>query len=211
MPPAFETPTLCGDAVRLEALDREHVDALSIAANEDRSAYYYTSVPSSREEVTAYVEGLLRSWRTGEVVPFVQIDARSGRAVGVTLFMTIRRVSPELPPFAVEIGGTWLAASAQRTGINTEAKYLLLRHAFEVLGVGRVDLKTDARNDRSRNAIVRIGATFEGVLRHWQPSLVPGEEGLLRDSALYSVIDREWPEVREHLNSLVTNRASPAQ
>jgi RimJ/RimL family protein N-acetyltransferase len=106
----------------------------------------------------------------------------------------------------VEIGGTFLAASAQRTGINTEAKLLLLEHAFDVLGVGRVDLKTDARNDRSRNAMLRIGATFEGVLRNWQPSLVPGEEGLLRDSALYSITDREWPEVREHLASLTARR-----
>jgi RimJ/RimL family protein N-acetyltransferase len=203
---AFETPALCGESVRLEALDLEHVDALYDAANEDRSAYYFTSVPSSRDGMTSSVTDLLRAWEAGEVVPFVQIDARSGRVVGVTRFMTIRRAPGELAPFALEIGGTWLASSAQRTGINTEAKFLLLGHAFEVLGVGRVDLKTDARNDRSRNAILRIGATFEGVLRHWQPSLVPGEEGLLRDSALYSIIDREWPAVREHLTALIANR-----
>jgi RimJ/RimL family protein N-acetyltransferase len=209
MSPAFETPSLRGDTVRLEALQIEHVDSLVEAANEDRSAYYFTSVPLSRVEMTLNVEGLLRSWQAGEVVPFAQIEARSDRVVGVTRFMTIRRAAPRLSPFAVEIGGTWLAASAQRTGINTEAKCLLLGHAFDVLGVGRVDLKTDARNDRSRNAIARIGATFEGVLRHWQPSLVPGEEGLLRDSALYSILDREWPEVREHLRSLVADRATP--
>jgi len=209
MSAAFETPTLVGDAVRLEALGLEHVDALAAAANEDRSEYYFTSVPSSRDEITSYVEGLLRSWQAGEVVPFVQIDARDNRVVGVTRFMTIRRADREMPPFAVEIGGTWLAASAQRSGINTEAKYLLLGHAFDVLRVGRVDLKTDARNDRSRQAIARIGATFEGVLRHWQPSLVPGEEGLLRDSALYSILDREWSGVREHLRTLIANRPTP--
>jgi RimJ/RimL family protein N-acetyltransferase len=206
---AFETPTLRGDAVRLEALGLEHVDALFAAANEDRAAYDFTYVPSTREDMSSSVVDLLRAWQLGEVVPFVQIEARSGRVVGVTRFLTIRRSSLERPPFAVEIGGTWLAASAQRTGINTEAKYLLLGYAFEVLGVGRVDLKTDARNDRSRNAISRIGATYEGVLRHWQPSLVPGEEGLLRDSALYSIIDREWSDVREHLRSLVASRAAP--
>jgi RimJ/RimL family protein N-acetyltransferase len=208
MAPAFETPTLCGDAVRLEALDLDHVDALYEAANEDRSAYFFTSVPSTRYEMAASVEGLVRSWQAGEVVPFVQIDARSGQAVGVTRFMTIRRAPGASTPFAVEIGGTWLAASAQRTGINTEAKYLLLGYAFDVLGVGRVDLKTDARNDRSRNAIARLGATFEGVLRHWQPSLVPGEEGLLRDSALYSILDREWSDVGEHLRTLMADRSA---
>jgi RimJ/RimL family protein N-acetyltransferase len=202
-------PSLSGDTVRLEALRLEHVDALFEAANEDRSAYYFTSVPSSLEEVTSNVNDLLLAGQAGEVVPFVQIDARSGRVVGVTRFMTIRRAARDLSPYAVEIGGTWLAASAQRTGINTEAKLLLLGHAFDVLGVGRVDLKTDARNDRSRNAIARIGATFEGVLRHWQPSLVPGEEGLLRDSALYSILDREWPKVREHLGTLTANPPKP--
>jgi RimJ/RimL family protein N-acetyltransferase len=206
MSPAFEIPTLGGDAVRLEALGLEHVDALYEAANEDRSAYIFTSVPLTREDMNSSVEELLRSWRAGEVVPFVQIDARSSRVVGVTRIMTIRRAPRAPTPFAVEIGGTWLAASAQRTGINTETKYLLLGHAFDVLGVGRVDLKTDARNDRSRNAIARIGATFEGVLRHWQPSLVAGEEGLLRDSALYSIIDNEWTDVREHLRTLMANR-----
>jgi RimJ/RimL family protein N-acetyltransferase len=206
---AFETPTLCGELVRLEALGLEHVNGLYDAANEDRSAYYFTSVPSSRDAMNSSVEGLLRAREDGEVVPFVQIDTRSGRIVGVTRFMTIRRAPGALRPYAVEIGGTWLASSAQRTGINTEAKYLLLRHAFEMLGVGRVDLKTDARNDRSRNAILRTGATFEGILRHWQPSLVPGEEGLLRDSALYSILDREWPDVSEHLRTLMANRSIP--
>jgi RimJ/RimL family protein N-acetyltransferase len=91
---AFETPTLSGDMVRLEALSYEHADALFLAANEDRSAYYYTSVPSSRDDVASYVEGLLRSWRNGEVVPFVQIDAHRGRVVGVTRYMTIRRARP---------------------------------------------------------------------------------------------------------------------
>ena len=102
---------------------------------------------------------------------------------------------------AVEIGWTWLAASAQRTGINAEAKLLLLEFAFETMNVARVDIKTDARNERSRRAIVGIGATFEGVLRQWSPSRVPGEEGLMRDSAMFSVIAAEWPRVQAALQA----------
>jgi N-acetyltransferase len=104
---------------------------------------------------------------------------------------------------AVEIGGTWLAGSAQRTGINAEAKLLLMRHAFETLNVARVDFRTDARNHPSRRAIERLGARFEGVLRNWGPSWVPGEEGGLRDSAIFSVIAAEWPQVKSALTSRI--------
>jgi RimJ/RimL family protein N-acetyltransferase len=117
--------------------------------------------------------------------------------------MTLRRRSEGELPYAVEIGGTWLAATAQRTGINSEAKFLLLRHAFETWGVARVDLKTDARNERSRAAILRLGATFEGVLRSWQPSLVQGEQDRYRNSAMFSITREEWPQVREHLASII--------
>jgi RimJ/RimL family protein N-acetyltransferase len=99
-------------------------------------------------------------------------------------------------PYAVEIGGTWLAASAQRTGVNVEAKLLLLDQAFERWRVGRVDFKTDARNLRSRTAILALGARFEGVLANWQPSQAPGEEAALRDSALYAILATDWPDVR---------------
>ena len=118
--------------------------------------------------------------------------------------MTLRWRSDAELPFAVEIGGTWLAASAQRTAINTEAKLLLFRHAFETWRVARVDLKTDARNDRSWSAILRLGCTFEGVLRQWQPSLVVGEEALYRDSAMFSVVASEWPKVEANLLSRMT-------
>jgi RimJ/RimL family protein N-acetyltransferase len=117
--------------------------------------------------------------------------------------MTLRRREEDDRPFAAEIGGTWLGAQFQRTGINSEAKLLLLGYAFEVWNVARVDLKSDARNERSRAAILRLGATFEGVLRQWQPSLVVGEEGLYRDTAMFSVTQEEWPGVREHLKTLV--------
>jgi RimJ/RimL family protein N-acetyltransferase len=205
---AYPIPTLAGPYVRLQPLAPEHIDALVIAANEDRSSYAYTNVVENVDDATQYVDVMLTMWKAGEVVPFVQVDVARDRVVGVTRIMTIRRLNDSSMPYAVEIGGTWLAASTQRTGINTNAKLLLLEHAFTTLGVGRVDLKTDARNERSRAAIARIGATFEGVLRHWQPSMVLGEEGRLRDSAIFSILDTEWPDVRERLRSTLASYAS---
>jgi RimJ/RimL family protein N-acetyltransferase len=192
---------LVGEYVRLEPLSEAHVDELVDAATEERDTFSFTAVSRDRDAMLADVRGRLHDHATGEAVPFAQVSVASGRVVGVTRFMSIRRREGDELPFAVEIGGTWLCVSAQRTGINTEAKLILLAHAFEVWGVGRVDLKTDARNERSRRAIERIGATFEGVLRHWQPSLVSGEEAQLRDSAMYSVLDAEWPRVRADLRS----------
>jgi RimJ/RimL family protein N-acetyltransferase len=160
-------------------------------------------VPENRLETERYVLDLLREWEKGLIVPFAQVSVQSDRAVGVTRFMTLRRREEDDRPFAAEIGGTWLGAQFQRTGINSEAKLLLLGYAFEVWNVARVDLKSDARNERSRAAILRLGATFEGVLRQWQPSLVVGEEGLYRDTAMFSVTQEEWPGVREHLKTLV--------
>jgi N-acetyltransferase len=198
-------PTLSGTVVRLEPLSPQHVDALVEAANEDRSAFAFTNVPRSTEEMTSHVGDLLDQWSDGTAVPFVQVDALSGRVLGMTRYLTIRRASKDATPFAVEIGGTWLGGSSQRSGVNTEAKLLLLDFAFSNIGVQRVDLKTDARNERARAAIARLGTTFEGVLRSWQPSLVPGEEGRTRDTALYSIVASEWPEVREALAARLTN------
>ncbi len=190
-----------GRLVRLEPLSAAHAYEIAAAASEDRATYDYTVVPDGLAGAAAYVADLLGARDRGETVPFVQRDAASGRLVGATRFLTLRYDGES--PFAVEIGGTWLAASAQRSGLNTEAKLLLLDHAFTTWRVARVDLKTDARNVRSRAAIERLGATFEGVLRHWQPSLVVGEEGRYRDSAIYSFIDTEWPERRRHLAGLL--------
>ncbi|MGA7834763.1 MAG: GNAT family protein [Acidimicrobiales bacterium] len=201
-------PTLSGTRVRLEPMALRHVDGLFDAASEDRSTYGLTAVPRNREEMSAHVNDMLRKWEDGDVVPFVQIDAGSGRPVGATRFLAIRSTSPSVSPYAVEIGGTWLASSVQRSAVNTEAKLLLLEYAFGTWHVGRVDLKTDARNERSRDAIARIGATFEGVLRHWQPSMIDGEEGMLRDSAMFSIIDTEWPSVRERLTSLLSRHST---
>jgi len=199
MPAPYQIPTLVGQRVRLEPMTSLHLDGLVQAASEDRSSYLYTTIPQSRDEMATYVNDLLRQWELGEIIPFVQIELASDRVVGATRFMSIRSTNPEERPFAVEIGGTWLAASAQKTGINTESKLLLLEHAFSTLKVTRVELKTDARNERSRAAILRVGATFEGVLRCYQPSMVPGEEGFFRDSAMFSILDDEWSGVLESL------------
>jgi RimJ/RimL family protein N-acetyltransferase len=185
--------------VRLEPLAAAHAGALAAAAAEDRASYGFTYVPDGLEATAAYLEELLAARAQGEEVPFAQIRRADGRPVGVTRYLTIRRRPGERLPYAVEIGGTWLAASAQRTGINTEAKLLLLEHAFERLGVARVDLKTDARNVRSRTAILALGARFEAELAKWQPSQVRGEEAVLRDTALYAILDSDWPAVRDAL------------
>lgn len=192
---------LVGEYVRLEPLRDAHVDDLVAGAQEDRSGYVFMIVSQGREAMLDDIRGLLADFAVGDVVPFAQISVATGRAVGMTRFLNLRRRLGLETPYAVEIGGTWLSATAQRSGINTEAKLLLLAHAFEVWGVGRVDIKTDVRNQQSRVAIERLGATFEGVLRHWQPSMVLGEGRALRDTAMYSILDVEWPNVRGELKS----------
>lgn len=172
------------------------MDGLVAGSEEDRQTYGYATVPHGPAAMLDYVRALLAPRSTGETIPFAQIRVGDGHAVGVTRFLNLRRRSGESLPYAVEFGGTWLAASAQRTGINSEAKFLLLTHAFEGWKVGRVDFKTDARNHRSRAAILALGASFEGVLRNWQPSNAAGEQNQLRDSAFNSIVDSEWPAVR---------------
>jgi RimJ/RimL family protein N-acetyltransferase len=140
------------------------------------------------------------------MAPYAQVQLASGRAVGATSFWNPRLWPGQSKLCAVEIGFTWLAASAQGTGINLESKLLLFRHAFEQWNVARVDLKTDARNKRSRAAIEASGAKFEGVLRSWSQSWAPGEEGWLRDSAMYSVIASEWAECRRLLEERLAKR-----
>jgi N-acetyltransferase len=192
---------LAGRWIRLTPMSLADVDDLVAAATEDRTTYGYTSVPPDRDSMTAQVEALVDLRARGHEVPFTTRDARDGRVLGATRFLWLRSYFDREVPDAVEIGGTWLAASAQRTPVNTEAKLLMLTHAFETWGVQRVDLKTDARNARSRAAIERIGGTLDGVMRAWQPSLVPGEEGTARDSALYSIVPSEWPTVKARLET----------
>lgn len=203
MSPQLRTPTLEGTHVRLQALGLHHINDLTAAAQENRDTYGYTAVPENTSQTTEMVDHLLGEGSKGQCVPFAQVATKSGRAVGVTRYLTIRSVTGAAPPYAVEIGGTWLAGSAQHTSINTEAKLLLFTHAFETWEVARVDLKTDSRNERSRAAILRLGATFEGVLRQWQPSYVAGEESLFRDTAMYSVVSAQWPGVHRRLEDLL--------
>lgn len=199
MSPGLEVPMLVGNLVRVEPLSMQHADELTATAEEDRSSYGFTKVPRGSAEIEEYIRDQMTRANQGELIPFAQIRLTDGRAVGSTSYLSIR-FRPEKPdPFAVEIGSTWLGASAQRTGINTETKLLLLEHAFNTWPVARVDLKTDARNVRSRNAIEALGAQFEGVLRNWQPSLVIGEEDRYRDSAMFSILDSEWPDTESRL------------
>jgi N-acetyltransferase len=195
------TVVLKGSLVRLEPLEVGHIPGLMAAAEEDRSAYAWTLVPRAGE-VADYVAAQLA--RDG-LTPFVQVRVSDESPVGCTALWNPRAWPGREDLCALEIGWTWLAASAQRTGINTEAKLLLLTHAFEELGVARVDWKTDARNQRSRRAIERLGARFEGVLRNWSPSHASGEEGRLRDSAIFSVTDAEWPAVKSTLSTRIAN------
>jgi N-acetyltransferase len=191
----IDAPILQGSLVRLEPLRQSHAPDLALAAEEDRSAYAYTVVPRG-SETAEYVATQMAS---DGMTPFAQIRLSDGAAVGCTSFFNPRTWPGREELIAIEIGWTWLAASAQRTGINAEAKLLLLTYAFETLKVARADLKTDARNQRSRQAIEHLGARFEGVLRNWSPSRVPGEEGGLRDSAIFSVTAAEWPTVKSSL------------
>lgn len=200
----LDVPLLRGSLVRLEPLSVDHAPDLTRAAEENRSSYRFTVVPRA-SEVPEYLAAQLA--REG-LTPFAQVRVRDGIAVGCTSFCT-PRMFPEWPGLqAIEIGWTWLAASAQGTGINAEAKLLLLGYAFGTLGVARVDLRTDARNERSRRAIAGIGARFEGVLRSSSPSRVPGEEGQLRDSAVFSVLATEWPDVAAALRARVDPASS---
>jgi RimJ/RimL family protein N-acetyltransferase len=191
--------TLTGTHVQLEPLSLDHVHQLVVAANEDRSSYGWTPVPDSVAGMTSYVSNLLADADAGRVVPFAQRRLGDLRVVGCTRFLEIRYWTGRDLPDEVEVGGTWLAASAQRTPINTEAKLLLLTHAFEEWEVRRLALCTDARNQQSRDAIGRLGAVFEGVLRSHRASAVAGEIGESRDTAAYSILATEWPAVKAGL------------
>ncbi|MEV0802756.1 GNAT family protein [Kribbella sp. NPDC050281] len=194
----LEGPVLEGERVRLEPLSPRHAEGLGAAGDQDRASYAFTWVPTATE-AAGYIDAQLERAATGRLAPYAQIAVETGRVVGATSFWDPRLWPDGERLRAIEVGFTWLAGSAQGTGINTEAKYLLFRHAFEVWDVARVDLKADARNARSRAAIESVGAHFEGVLRNWSPSWAPGENGRLRDSAMFSITGSEWPAAREHL------------
>ena len=185
------TSVLEGKVVRLEPLGRGHEEALFGAAQDERIWRWMPyDASASGEMFHAWLEDALAASEAGTEGAFATVDAHTGRSVGSTRYLALR-----LEDRVLEIGWTWLDPSFWQTGANVEAKLLMLEHAFEDLGCLRVEFKTDARNERSRAALAALPAQFEGVFR--KHMLVRGGER--RDSAYYSIIDDEWPEVRENL------------
>ena len=189
-----EPVTLEGKVVRLEPLTLKHAEEL-YAVSHDPSIWMYMPMPSlgtSLDTMKEWIEKSMRHQQEGSEYPFAIIHLATGQAVGSTRYMTI---TPQ--HYGLEIGSTWLAEHVRRTAVNTECKYLLLGHAFEVLGAMRVQLKTDSRNLRSQRAIERLGAVKEGVLRNHV--LMP--DGYRRASVYYSILDTEWPDVKANLEA----------
>ncbi|MBJ6761330.1 GNAT family N-acetyltransferase [Myxococcaceae bacterium JPH2] len=185
--------TLEGRDVRLAPLALEHAPALAALCEEEVFAQF-SRVLRTRADVEAFITSALSAAKQGTEQAFVILEKATGEPLGSTRYLDIQRDNRTL-----EIGSTWLGRRSWRTRVNTECKYLLLRHAFEQLQVMRVQLKTDRYNARSRAAIERMGAKFEGILRNHM--LVRG--GVVRDSAYYGVIDTDWPEVKARLEGFL--------
>jgi len=190
--------TLQGAVVRLEPLRHEHVELFWEVAKSDlddifRWIPYSMKTP---EDFRGVIAKAFQEQDRGESIVFATVEQNSGRAIGSTRFMNIDRVNRR-----VEIGSTWIAPPWQRTAVNTEAKYLMLRHAFEVWKCMRVELKTDALNTKSRNAILRIGAKEEGTLRRHLLT----HTGRVRDTVYFSILDHEWPEAKAKLEARLSN------
>ena len=185
--------TLVGRFIRLEPLALEHVPDLARVGTDPQIWQYmlYGEI-HSQAEVTSWVEDMLERQAQGADLPFAVVLQSTGRAIGATRYMSIRAEHRGL-----EIGGTWYGVEYQGSGVNADAKFLLLSFAFERLNAVRVQLKTDARNLRSQRAIEKLGATKEGILRRHMLLL----DGTLRDSVMYSIIDSEWPEVKARLKA----------
>jgi N-acetyltransferase len=184
--------TLTGSVVRLEPIRHEHAELFWEVAKNDLDDIFRW-IPyrmQTREDFQQLVAKAFQEQERGESVVFTSVESDSGRVIGSTRFMNIDRNNRR-----VEIGSTWIAPAWQRTAVNTEAKYLMLRHAFEVWGCFRVELKTDALNWKSRNAILRLGAKEEGALRRH----VVTWTGRVRDSVYFGILDSEWPEVKTRL------------
>lgn len=194
-------PTLAGRHVRLVPLTIEHVPALWEVGNEDEIWRWTLNRIASEDEMRDYVREALEKQAAGAAIPFATTEAATGRPVGCTRFHNIDPYNRR-----VEIGYTWIAGPWRRTPVNTEAKYLMLRHAFETLGCVRVELRTDAINTRSRNAIVRIGATEEGILRRHMLT----QSGRFRDTVYFSILDDEWPGVKQRLEAKLARPWTPA-
>jgi RimJ/RimL family protein N-acetyltransferase len=194
------SPLLQGKLARLEPLDERHVPELLSAAADPTT---WTWMPMRLDDETAmrtWLADALRARDAGTELPFATLEATTGRVVGSTRYMAIVPAHRRL-----EIGWTWLAPTAWGSGINVEAKLLLLTHAFDTLGAMRVELKTDARNERSRAAILALGAEFEGIFR--KHMRMPA--GRIRDSAWYAITDDDWPDVRARLTARLAARRLP--
>ncbi|HTK44819.1 MAG TPA: GNAT family protein [Patescibacteria group bacterium] len=186
--------TLDGSIVRLEPLSLDHLDGLAAVAF-DESIWRWTLVqPTEIDGLRAWVDAAVAQREAGSEMPFATIDVATGRSIGSTRFMSIVPEHRRL-----EIGWTWVAPAWQRTGANQEAKYLQLRHAFEVLGANRVEFKTDSLNEKANPALLSIGATFEGTFRNHM--IMPG--GRLRHSNYYSVTREEWPDRKTKLEARI--------
>jgi N-acetyltransferase len=202
MPKLFSLP---GRYVHLEPMGMDHVGELLAAAAGDRSTFAFTHVPSTPETMAVYVTRAIEARGLGQHYPFVTRDIQTGRIVGATRFYDMApwdwSTGPAKAnqrhgrPDAVSIGATWLASSAQRTPINTEAKLLMLTHAFETWGVWAVRFETDERNTRSRQAIERLGCKLDGILRAERPAA----DGTVRNTATFSMLADEWPVQRHRL------------
>ena len=191
------SPLLQGKLVRLEPLDARHVPGLLSAASDPATWRWMPARLDHETAIRTWLADALRARDAGTELPFATLEATTGRVVGSTRYMAIVPAHRRL-----EIGWTWLAPAAWGTGINVETKLLLLTHAFDTLGAMRVELKTDARNERSRAAILALGAEFEGIFR--KHMRMP--DGRIRDSAWYAITDDDWPAVRARLTARLTAR-----
>lgn len=189
--------TLDGRHVRLEPLAKAHSAGLAEVGLDQELWRWIPSPVRTPDEMAAYIETALSEEDRGVSLPFALIEKASGRPIGSTRYGNIDRTH-----YRVEIGWTWVARDWQRTAINTEAKYLLLKHAFETLGCIRVELKTDSLNEKSRAAILRIGAREEGIFRNHMITA----SGRIRHTVYFSITDSEWPEVKKRLQSLLKSR-----
>ena len=181
-----------GAHVRLEPLVKEHLAGLAAVGLDEELWRWIPTPVRTQEEMAAYIEAALNEQERGLALPFAIIEKATGRAIGSTRYANIDRMHHR-----VEIGWTWVARDWQRTPMNTEAKYLLLRHAFETLGCMRVELKTDSLNERSRAAILRLGAREEGIFRNHMITA----SGRVRHTVYFSIIDSEWPAVKARLEA----------
>jgi|SRR5579863_2911767 len=188
----LEPVTLEGRNVRLDPLTAAHHAALCEVGLDPELWLLIPYRASTPEEMRGYIDSAIEAQAAGTALPFATVERASGRVVGSTRFMNIDSANRR-----VEIGATWIAKPWQRTAINTEAKYLMLRHAFETLSCIRVELKTDALNQQSRQAILRIGAREEGTLRQHMVTW----SGRRRDTVYYSILDSEWPGVKANLEA----------